>query len=138
MPDKGTMRSRKLVTQLIEQGEPLGQGRPVDDPIDDPIGDPGIEEEEDGAALFDRWCDVNKVYRWEGERGVHNLENLVTTLGYHDVDEFLADNPGAIEHIVNFVQDWLDRTKDYGPEDWYSRMKDAIGDLTEEEPELED
>lgn len=49
----------------------------------------------------------------EGERGVKNLKNVCEALGYGDgfmrgraIEEFLTDNPGAVEALFQFVSEW--------------------------------
>jgi len=76
----------------------------------------------------------NNLHRTDGHKGVSNLCKLVRALGYResrhfgqgstsDLVEFLEDNPGAIEAII----DWID---DNGIEDW-----DETLEIGEEEDE---
>jgi hypothetical protein len=65
----------------------------------------------------------------EGSRGVRNLEQLVDTLGYRNLEDFLEDNPAAIEAIVNFVGDWV---QDGPCNDWAESLQLAL-EFEEEE-----
>ena len=73
-----------------------------------------------------------KIYRFEGRTGVENLARICRLLGYKDTTyfgqfssqasygdliEFLEDNPGAIEAIVDFIRDNEDL---YEPLEHYS------------------
>ena len=44
-----------------------------------------------------------EVNNFEGERGVDNLESVVNTIGYDDVNEFLQDNSGAMDVVVEWI-----------------------------------
>lgn len=65
------------------------------------------------------YMDSKEMYRWDGPRGLENLKTLVRDLGdYESVEDFLIDNPGAIEHIV----DWITLTQAV---DWEESLKYA-------------
>jgi hypothetical protein len=55
------------------------------------------------GELLDEYTEQEKIYSLEGERGIRNFSKITRTLGYDSFDDFLADNPGAIEAMV----DWL-------------------------------
>jgi hypothetical protein len=67
----------------------------------------------DFAEQFDKYLDQNDLTRTEGETGVRNLDSLAKALGYTQsgfrdgvpLCRFLADNPGAIEAIHNWIRD---------------------------------
>lgn len=59
----------------------------------------------DLRELIEKWMDQERIYSLEGPRGVRNFSNLVRVLGYHSFDEFLEDNPGALEALVNWITD---------------------------------
>lgn len=41
-----------------------------------------------------------------GQRGVRNLNKITQDVGgYTDLEEFLEDNPGAIEAVINWIQE---------------------------------
>ena len=74
----------------------------------------------------------------EGETGVRNLETICETLGYGEgfmrgraIEEFLQDNPGAVEGLFNFIAEWAERNRD-----WAYKMEEQLEDeglLDEEE-----
>lgn len=78
-------------------------------------------------SRFDNWADKNNGYSLEGSAGLKNLCRYVRTLGYKDdfnqlqlssdacVGDlllFLEDNPGAIEAML----DWVDDNADIYPD----------------------
>ena len=62
------------------------------------------------------WLDKNNINRFEGESGMDNLERVMNKCGYKEtglkngsaVEAFLADNPGAIEKLLEFVEEYFD------------------------------
>jgi len=77
-----------------------------------------MNREERGVA-FDAYCD-NNFRTCEGESGVRNLEQLVETLGYGQgfmrnraIEDFLTDNPGAVEAVLNFIGEWVERNDEW-------------------------
>jgi hypothetical protein len=40
---------------------------------------------------------------FEGQSGVRSLTNLVGVLGYTDIEDFLCDNSGAMEAMINWI-----------------------------------
>lgn len=87
--------------------------------------------------LIDEYRDLNNITRNEGETGVQNLCRLVRALGYKDPQyfgqfhpngsygdliEFLQDNSGCVEAIVNWigkqnVPDWKAALEEVLPPD---------------------
>ena len=69
---------------------------------------------QDTDELFDNYIqkEFNGYFRSEGTSGVSNLEKLCEGIGYgegqymgrHYIMNFLADNPGAIELLFEFIQ----------------------------------
>ena len=57
------------------------------------------------------YCDQEGLHHFEGERGVKNLESIVEVLGYNSrfskrsLHEFLADNPGAQQALLEWIGD---------------------------------
>lgn len=105
------MKNKDLATKLIED-----ETTPIED---DPGGEyvNTIEDEE----LLDKYIDENDLYRNEGDRGMENLEKIVGVLGYtgtgfrfgNPIEQFLSDNPGAIEAIMQFIGEWVPRNKEW-------------------------
>lgn len=70
---------------------------------------------QDINELFDKYLKDNRMWRMEGTDGVRNLETICANLGYtsgqfigaNPIMNFLADNPGAMEAIVEFVRDHI-------------------------------
>lgn len=58
--------------------------------------------------ILEQYMDSRRMYRWDGVRGVENLKTLVRDMaGHESVEEFLIDNPGAMECIL----DWIAKTR---------------------------
>ena len=83
--------------------------------------------------LFDKYMD-NHFRSFEGERGVRNLEQLVETLGYGEgwmrgraIEDFLTDNPGAVQAVVEFIGEWVGRNSD-----WQDRLSDGVEEEEDE------
>lgn len=65
--------------------------------------------------LFEDYIEEAFKYNWEGCTGVRKLEQVCTDLGYRDghfiggssILNFLADNSGAIEGIIEFVRNHI-------------------------------
>jgi hypothetical protein len=83
--------------------------------------------------LFDKYMDKN-FRSFEGERGVRNLEQLVETLGYGEgwmrgraIEDFLTDNPGAVQAVVEFIGEWVERNSD-----WQDRLTDGVDEEEDE------
>jgi hypothetical protein len=61
-----------------------------------------------------------RMFSFEGDRGVKNLTRIVEVLGYgkgfmrgRALEEFLADNPAAIEAVVEFIGEWSERNSEW-------------------------
>ena len=74
--------------------------------------------------------------RTEGEIGVRNLNDLCETLGYGQgymrnraIEEMLADNPGAVEAVADFLFNWSIHNTE-----WNNALREAV----ESEGVLED
>lgn len=65
--------------------------------------------------------------RTEGPEGVRNLEQLTRNLGYMSLEDFLEDNPGAVQAILEFVGEWVDRSTE-----WAAKLEETV-DLEDEE-----
>ena len=83
------------------------------------------EEDDDADELLQNYIDVEHL-RFEGESGVRDLEQLVGVIGYPSLEEFLADNPGACEAIISFIEEWVPKTVNHH-DSWYDKLRDALG-----------
>jgi hypothetical protein len=60
----------------------------------------------DQLELFDAYIEQNRMWHFEGHRGVQRLEKIVDEVcDYGSLTEFLADNPGAMEAVVNWIRE---------------------------------
>lgn len=77
----------------------------------------------DTNELFDAYIEdrFNGRFRTDGCEGVRNLESLCEDLGYrkgqfigqHYIANFLADNPGAVELLFEFIQNEVGECKEW-------------------------
>jgi hypothetical protein len=88
--------------------------------------------------IIERWQSENRAWHLEGESGVKNLCRLVRCFGYKDylnygqfahdgaygdLIEFLNDNPGAIQAIIEWAssednEEWRESLLEHvGPDD---------------------
>lgn len=59
------------------------------------------------------FLDQQQFHSFEGERGIERLNEVINECGYKDsgfrngstVEEFLKDNPGAIENLLEWIGD---------------------------------
>ena len=79
--------------------------------------------------VVDTYID-NFMFRLEGEQGVRNLETMCEHLGYGSgfmrgraIEEMLADNPGAVEAVANFLAEQAVRNTE-----WNSALADVLED----------
>ena len=86
------------------------------------------------SEVFERYVDAKRMWNLEGESGVRKLETLVEDLGYGQgfmrnraIEEFLADNPGAMEAVLVFVSEWVDRNTE-----WEDALEEVVGPEEEE------
>ena len=86
---------------------------------------------EDIGELVQKWMDHNKIYSMEGSRGERNFEKLIRVLGYRDMSEFLQDNSGCIEAMV----EWISNMR--SPE-WAQSLKDDMPGGDDDEDEDDD
>ena len=78
--------------------------------FDDPEAD-NVPDDMDSPV--DRWLEEHKFYSFEGERGLERLNEFCSALGYKEsgfkfgspLEEFLQDNPGAIEALLDWVRE---------------------------------
>jgi hypothetical protein len=88
------------------------------------------------SELISKWQDTNRAWHFEGTGGVKSLERLLGAIGYkqgnylgygHEIANFLSDNPGAMEAIINWI----------GEQDSDEWKNNIISELPENESEDE-
>lgn len=92
----------------------------------------------DMYTQFNKLINARRLYNLEGTNGVRKLDDLCADLGYtrgqfigaNPIMNFLADNPGAMRSIVEFIGDWIGRN-----EEWQDNL--GLGEEEEEEEEEE-
>lgn len=137
------MKTPDLVDKLIESA--IGEARSAIEPKPArpdtrrlaprkpaPVKESHGEDDDDGSDLVQRWLDAKQYYSFEGERGVERFQELAQAIGYSDVDEFLCDNPGALDAMVAFVEEWVPRTAAHGADGWASKLRAELEGLEEE------
>ena len=78
-----------------------------------------------GEDLVQQWESINRIHSYENS--CKNLEKLVNVLGYNRdcfgsaLDNFLSDNPGAMEAIRNWIGEYVDKAPD-----WFEAFTDEI------------
>jgi hypothetical protein len=84
--------------------------------------------EGDLADLIEKYCDQNKMYHFEGERGVRNFGKLVRVLdrNYDSLESFLYDNSGALQAMI----EWIGSQRST---EWVENMQAATGGPDEDE-----
>ena len=83
------------------------------------------------SNTLDQYMDQEDLWSLEGERGVRNLKNVLTTIGYDGyggvLDNFLADNSGCIEAIIEWIKE-----NDYSGE-WNTYVEAELAPVEEDE-----
>lgn len=54
-------------------------------------------------ADLESFLDKHRMYHWEGSSGLRQLEQLISMIGYGSLEEFLEDNPGGQQAIVEWI-----------------------------------
>ena len=90
----------------------------------------------DFDMLVDKFIDQNRMYHWEGSKGIQNFEKLVRALGYNDhfgdmLREFLSDNSGAIEAMVEWI-------KDSRCQEWADTLAEQVCEDEDEEDDADE
>lgn len=73
---------------------------------------------------FQDYLEDNKMFNFEGSGGLRNLTKICQELGYKEsgfkfgspIEEFLSDNPGAIEAILEFIEENFEEEFQYEEE----------------------
>ena len=98
------------------------------------------------ADKIEQFQTENNIFHFEGERGVESLCQIVRVIGYKDpmhriqlsskaslgdLMEFLSDNPGAIEAVVNWIGE-------QNVPEWSDKIGECLCEEEEDEDEDED
>ena len=83
-----------------------------------------LDECQDFVFTLDEWRDQNDALSVEGERGLDSLNRICAAIGYKEqryehgspLEEFLRDNPGAIDSVIEFIGELGDKT------DWKDKI----------------
>jgi hypothetical protein len=60
------------------------------------------------------YLELNNTYSFESDSGVRRFKKLIQEVcGYGSLEEFLADNPGAINSLVEFIDEWVPRNDEW-------------------------
>jgi len=88
--------------------------------------------------VVDEFCAQEKFHSFEGDRGVERLNVIAKVLGYEEsgfkygtaLEQFLSDNPGAIEALVDWIKD-----ESNGSQEWKFAFLQNLesGEITESE-----
>jgi hypothetical protein len=63
---------------------------------------------------LDKYLTANKLWSMEGDSGVRKFTQVVREVcGYQSLDAFLADNPGALTAMMEFVGEWVERNEEW-------------------------
>lgn len=66
------------------------------------------------TPALDKYLSDNRLWNLEGESGVRNFEKIVRDVGgYRDLHSFLADNPGALTAMMEFIGEWMPRNQEW-------------------------
>ncbi len=109
----------------FSRAQAAGAPEQLDEEDEEPL------EDLDGPDLLQRWQRKNKMHCLEGDAGQEKMQKLVRVLGYdghqfrfgEPLQQFLSDNPGAMEAILTWVEEQLDDNQD-----WRANVIEAIED----------
>lgn len=77
--------------------------------------------DESFSELLEEYKEQEKMYSFEGERGVERLNKICSAIGYKEtgfrygspLEEFLQDNSGAIEAILTWIEENGDNVEEW-------------------------
>lgn len=69
----------------------------------EPVTVTEARREGDLSSMIEKYCDMQKLYHFEGESGIRKFGKIYNVLGYRSLDEFLADNSGAIQAMIEWI-----------------------------------
>lgn len=80
---------------------------------------------------LDQYISQEDIWQLEGEQGVRNLKEIISTIGYSGygglLENFLADNSGCIEAMIEWI-----KNNDYSG-DWDMLVSAELAPVDEEE-----
>ena len=109
----------RQINRIVEQGS---FSDAEFDPVPEPEPEVGDEEEKDFDEILQTYCDENRIRL--SEPSLRDLEKLTRALGYRGLDDFLNDNPGAGQAVIQWIEEWGERIPEW-------REKLAMDDDTE-------
>lgn len=115
----------------------LKKKKAVKEATESAIGDMPMSE------LVYTWLDKNNSWQLGGESGLHNVERLTRALGYDNIDNFLEDNSGALQAIVEWIsgqdnEEWRENLeKNLTPDSDDVRDTETVGDGAVEMADIE-
>jgi len=89
------------------------------------------QDELEGSEILDKFMEQEEIYTFEGATGSRNLETIINALGYSGsgwtsrIEEFLSDNPGLQEVIIEWVGETIDKVPEW--------KENLLAELAEEE-----
>jgi hypothetical protein len=88
-----------------------------------------LNENYENEEVFERYLDkIN--FRSED---IHKLQNIIEILGYRQgFQEFFADNPGAVEKVLEFISEWVPRNQE-----WKEAIQDELDQMEEDSEGME-
>lgn len=92
-PEQASTALHDYLTAKMQQVAGIKEGR-------------GHGGDRDLGEMIEAFMDQEGIHNLEGERGVRNFEKLIRALNpdYSDIGQFLADNPGAFEAMIEWIQ----------------------------------
>lgn len=77
---------------------------------------------DDLGEMVDEFLNQNKIYSFEGSKGIDNFLILTKALNpeYNNLDYFLQDNPDALDAVVNWI-------KNSDLREWKESLSDELG-----------
>lgn len=88
------------------------------------------DDDLDGQTLVDAWMNANNAYSFEGPRGVKKLNDLTKDLKYRNLEDFMGDNPGSMESVIEFIVSFLK-----GTNEWLQSLINSLIGLNESQHE---
>jgi hypothetical protein len=83
------------------------------------------------SNTLDQYIEQEDISQLEGEQGVRNLKEIISTIGYSGyggvLENFLADNSACIEAIIEWI-----KNNDYSG-DWDMLVSAELAPVNEEE-----